>query len=76
MPGPESFNENVKSPEREPLFDYTFYDYSNRMEPKVIFSVPARYNSEAFEAFREKTGRDYGTHDTDGFIRHESAVAF
>lgn len=58
-----------ESIEKEPVFDYTFYDYSNRIEPTEIFCIQAHNNEEAFSQFEEKFGRKFGTEDKDGFIR-------
>jgi len=58
-----------ESIEAEPLFDYTFYDYSNRMMPAEIFIVQAHNHEEAFDKFEQEFDRKFGTRDTDGFIR-------
>lgn len=64
----EGWSEPKKeSVETEPLYDYTFFDYTNRMEPEVIFSVSAHNNNEAFTVFEKHFGRKFGSSNVDGF---------
>ena len=69
MLSPEGLNFGPESIENEPVFDYIFYDYSDRMSPREIFNVQACNNEEAFEKFTSNFNRKYGTSDYDGFIR-------
>lgn len=63
---PKPQNESI---EEAPVFEYTFYDYTNRLFPEVIFTTPVHNNEEAFREFEIHFNRKFGTKDTDGFIR-------
>ena len=60
---------NPESIEEEKPLDYTFYDYTDRMSPRVILVVPGVSREEAFAKFEETFKRKYGTGDYDGFMR-------